>query len=421
MELIAVENLLKLSSTLDGLRFAQQLSGSELNCFAISNATLLTLSWKIPGDTSVDETSLLIIDDSYIYLPNDKIKWLYAWEPVLNLKDKKINLSLPLSSLEVHEHLIAGFPKYNGDFSFHFGHFHRDVIGLLVLLKNKYLSSPAKIFDHAFFDLKYILSGVSNFHLDLLDHLGIPSSMWTCRDFVSTVVYSDSSKSISAVKFNGLILKPDLDFAISYLLESCHSRDFILGRGHNFLSRTHNKANQVSVPPSSDVLLTGALLTRYSPLAANKRKRWSNDYEILSASHKFIVEGKQIQLEFKLVDHESLLPIARAKALSTFDFVIGSGSSAMYPSLIFSQVLHLIVLPRQPSHFELFNSALRDFRVFGLSNYSFLFLDFSGQTSAHNDDIWQSSYVIEIAAILHKIEAVLCSTCNPRILYKLRG
>jgi len=386
--------------------------GQSLDIFHDINGCIYCLQWKTKRGMAADETYLLTLyGDRYVYLPADKRKWMSAWDPIFRMHSGRVLLAAG-QSIKKTLGVVASFPRYNGDYFFHFGHFHREVIGLLWLLygASRKPGVQGQLRDYCS-NCRYLAPTLQDFHINILDGLGVEHGNLVRREEIEDIIFEDAHKQISKVNFKGPVLIPSHDLSPVVIREDIIGKFGTLRVWDNGRPKAEEKVGRKKE-------IRGCLLTR-AGLGRNKSKRWVNDTDILSLKHEIPTSNGNFFISFSMLEHEKLLPIERCEVISGFDFVVGSGSSAMYPSILFTDTLHIIMLPRRPTSKELATTSLRDFKVFGSQKVTLTFPEKA--SIEYNEDIWQTAFTIERSQAIRSIESIILNTRNTIVRCILRN
>jgi hypothetical protein len=366
----------------------------RLDVYSSSDIKILRLQQRVGSDCETNY--LFIFASQYIWVPPEADAYLALFWPVIITCDNDVYVrdDVLLSRENANKNkIIINCNYFSGDYFFHFGHFLRDIAGLLLFLSERISVQVDPVLSGRLTGHYYLGTSIKSFHADILSAFDIKAdlllSQFSRYLTFSNEYYYTNRLSITWSSFQGLLLVPTHDWAPSYLLRRSKEHESI-GKMLMLSSSMDKSLAKEAIPDHVGLIrLRGCLITRRD-LPHNKKKRWENDADILELRTRIRIENRGIlEVSYHLLEHEKYDPLDRAREILRYDFVVGSGSSAMYPSLLFTNRLHLIVLPRRPTRAEQRKSPLADFKVFGSDHALFIFPSCDNKDTSH---IWQSEF-----------------------------
>ena len=293
----------------------------------------LKLRWML---CAPDITSLTIIDNQYLICPIDKCEWLQLWRPILHADPQCKFADIDLSECPsfhrptLFNHNVIILPDYNGDYSFHFGHFQVDVLPILKSLKE---SLPLKKFSN---EIRYSLNPLLSFHKELLSHEGLFDVVLAESNMkiIDALAYADSKRIIWIEKTKSRLVIPDLNYGFAKAIIS--------------------KVKQL---PTSNLSVSAAscelLKTNYKGLIFDRLNltafpRLTNCSELLSKVYSVKTKANEIWLSFESLDYIKAGVIGRVEIAKDYDFVIGPFGSHFVPTMLDCRAFHMFIVPFRP-------------------------------------------------------------------------
>jgi len=417
---------LKLTRIADISRFGEEAleivstyvqDNERLKVYSSSDITILRLQQRIGSEC--ENNYLFIFASEYIWAPPEANSYLALFSPVIISYDSDVYVRhdvLHGSECATRNKVIISCKYFAGDYFFHFGHFLRDIMGLLLFVSERLNDQLDPALSGRLTGHFYLGTSIKSSYSDIMSSFGIHASSILShfsRYLTFTPEYYYANRlSITWASFQGLLLVPTHDWAANYLLKRSKEYECIskMCRLSSPLESTITK--EADPDHVGKIRIKGCLLTR-KDLPQNKAKRWKNDTDILEiCSSVQIRNGRALEVSYHILEHERYNPLDRAREILRYDFVVGSGSSAMYPSLLFTNRLHLIVLPRRPTQAELNTSPLADFKVFGSEHTEMIFPSYDNKDISH---IWQSEFYWSARELEAAIITCLLMTKNVHI------
>lgn len=359
---------------LDWQDLASDNAPSGLRCSQGLQLQLLRFAYS--SGTTYEEADFYIINNALYSTPSrlatSRIFRRFLRVDPSNRFLAQIRADIPCQAID--EPVLIHLHSDCGDMAFHYGHFLRDCLGLMHWLADVGQASEQLL------STRCIGPSYLTFQPKLAGDFGLKFEQFNVAPSLNNAIAVDQHWRVALFSLPQaqLLVPTTKDFALQQLRQRLRSKQsqfpFTSTASPAFLGAKR--------------LISGALLSRRR--LKSKTERWRNDIEL---TRSLIPIDEQTVCSITLVDPDNVMEtLDRARVLAGFDFVIGSGSSALYPSLLINQWQpHVVVIPFQPLTDD---TPLADFTVFANQVHLITASDQAAEIP-ESCSFWQASFAMQ--------------------------
>lgn len=349
-------------------------AASGLRCSQGLQLQLLRFAYS--SGTTYEEADFYIINNT-LYSSPSRLATSRVFDRFLRFDPNKVFLAQIRSDIPsqvIDEPVLINLYSDCGDMAFHYGHFLRDCVGLMHWLAVSGQASEQLL------STRCIGPSRLTFQPKLASDFGLKFELFNVAPSMrnATAVDQHWRVALFSLPQAQLLVPTTKDFALQQLRQHLRSKQ----------SQFPSTSNASQAFLGAKRLLSGALLSRRR--LKSKTERWRNDIELTRSL--IPLDGQTVCL-ITLVDPDNAMEtLDRARVLAGFDFVIGSGSSALYPSLLINQWQpHIVVIPFEPLTDD---TPLADFTVFANQVHLITASDQAAEIP-ESCSFWQASFSMQ--------------------------
>ena len=349
-------------------------AASGLRCSQGLQLQLLRFAYS--SGTIYEEADFYIINNT-LYSNPSRLASSRVFDRFLRFDPNKAFLAQIRSDIPcqvIDEPVLINLHSDCGDMAFHYGHFLRDCLGLMHWLAVSGQASEQLL------STRCIGPSRLTFQPKLAGDFGLKFEQFNVAPSMSYAMAVDQHWRVALFSLPQaqLLVPKTKDFALQQLRQHLRSKQ----------SQFPSTSTASSAFLGAKRLISGALLSRRR--LKSKTERWRNDIEL---TRSLIPIDDQTVCLITLVDPDNAMEtLERARVLAGFDFVIGSGSSALYPSLLINQWQpHVVVIPFHPLTDD---TPLADFTVFASQVHLITASDQAAEIP-ESCSFWQASFAMQ--------------------------